>query len=283
MDCSRRWQQNTIVARPFIDGLNQNASPHCTRPPRSMMFRSLRPNMFRISQCNYSRNSSASTSFRPTIGNGSQPRLCLVMLVRSSIEPDAIVMPITSSPIGDFWLQRRTTPRDCRHCALSWKDPAPPGDRAIRAIPLAQRNLIPQAVAFLRMARALDQGRRGAIKKLKTKLKEWKRTIHVRDQARRRRTRTLESLEGSSLLPRSFRSRLGPSAFLNRVRRFWCQAPLQRRRIPVERNLRNGTFLQLHCRWPAPPLINRLRNSLSVGLCPTTMIPFLFAWLCSNC
>jgi exopolyphosphatase/guanosine-5'-triphosphate,3'-diphosphate pyrophosphatase len=47
-----------------------------------------------------------------------------------------------------------------------------PGDRAMRAVPLAQRNLIPQAVSILRMARALDQGRRGAIKKVKAKLKD---------------------------------------------------------------------------------------------------------------
>jgi exopolyphosphatase/guanosine-5'-triphosphate,3'-diphosphate pyrophosphatase len=47
-----------------------------------------------------------------------------------------------------------------------------PGDRAIRAVPLSQRNLIPQAVAILRMARALDQGRRGAVKKVKTKLRD---------------------------------------------------------------------------------------------------------------
>ncbi len=47
-----------------------------------------------------------------------------------------------------------------------------PGDRAMRAVPLAHRNLIPQAIALLRMARALDQGRRGAVKKIKAKLKD---------------------------------------------------------------------------------------------------------------
>ena len=47
-----------------------------------------------------------------------------------------------------------------------------PGDRAIRAVPLSHRNLIPQAVSLLRMARALDQGRRGAVKKVKAKLKD---------------------------------------------------------------------------------------------------------------
>lgn len=47
-----------------------------------------------------------------------------------------------------------------------------PGDRAMRAVPLSQRNFIPQAVAILRMARALDQGRRGAVKKVKAKLKD---------------------------------------------------------------------------------------------------------------
>jgi exopolyphosphatase / guanosine-5'-triphosphate,3'-diphosphate pyrophosphatase len=47
-----------------------------------------------------------------------------------------------------------------------------PGDRAMRAVPLSQRNLIPQAVSLLRMARALDQGRRGAVKQVKAKLKD---------------------------------------------------------------------------------------------------------------
>jgi exopolyphosphatase/guanosine-5'-triphosphate,3'-diphosphate pyrophosphatase len=42
----------------------------------------------------------------------------------------------------------------------------------MRAVPLSQRNLIPQAVSILRMARALDQGRRGAVKKVKAKLKD---------------------------------------------------------------------------------------------------------------
>lgn len=47
-----------------------------------------------------------------------------------------------------------------------------PVDRALRVIPLPQRSLIPQAVLLLRMARALDQGRRGAIKRVRAKLKD---------------------------------------------------------------------------------------------------------------
>ena len=54
-----------------------------------------------------------------------------------------------------------------------------PGDRAMRAVPLAHRNLIPQAVSMLRMARALDQGRRGAVKKDQSEIKGWKRAFEL--------------------------------------------------------------------------------------------------------
>ena len=38
-----------------------------------------------------------------------------------------------------------------------------PADRALKPLPVEDRNLVPKAVALLRLARALDQGRRGAV------------------------------------------------------------------------------------------------------------------------
>ncbi|HLH09233.1 MAG TPA: Ppx/GppA phosphatase family protein [Terriglobales bacterium] len=45
-------------------------------------------------------------------------------------------------------------------------------DRPIRSVPLSQRSLIPRAVVLLRMARALDQGRRGAVKRVKARVND---------------------------------------------------------------------------------------------------------------
>jgi exopolyphosphatase / guanosine-5'-triphosphate,3'-diphosphate pyrophosphatase len=46
-----------------------------------------------------------------------------------------------------------------------------PGDRPIRLLQAADRLLVPRAVALLRMARALDQGRRGAVRDLKARVR----------------------------------------------------------------------------------------------------------------
>jgi hypothetical protein len=44
-----------------------------------------------------------------------------------------------------------------------------PSDRNIRILPSRDQNHIPKAVALLRLARALDQGRRGAVGNLQIK------------------------------------------------------------------------------------------------------------------
>jgi exopolyphosphatase/guanosine-5'-triphosphate,3'-diphosphate pyrophosphatase len=45
-----------------------------------------------------------------------------------------------------------------------------PSDRNIRLLPSADQNYVPKAVALLRLARALDQGRRGAIEDMEVKV-----------------------------------------------------------------------------------------------------------------
>lgn len=45
-----------------------------------------------------------------------------------------------------------------------------PSDRNIRMLPSADQNRVPKAVALLRLARAIDQGRRGAVSNLKVKI-----------------------------------------------------------------------------------------------------------------
>jgi len=45
-----------------------------------------------------------------------------------------------------------------------------PGDRIIRLLPAADQALVPKAVALLRLARALDQGRRGAVREVQVRV-----------------------------------------------------------------------------------------------------------------
>jgi exopolyphosphatase/guanosine-5'-triphosphate,3'-diphosphate pyrophosphatase len=54
-----------------------------------------------------------------------------------------------------------------------------PGDRLVRMLPSSDQSRVPKAVALLRLARALDQSRRGAVRELQTKIAEERVTLRL--------------------------------------------------------------------------------------------------------
>jgi len=63
--------------------------------------------------------------------------------------------------------QRRLIAAIARYMGKSLPAPA---DRALKPLPVAERERIPKVVAMLRLARALDHGRRGAVNRLQVKI-----------------------------------------------------------------------------------------------------------------
>ena len=55
-----------------------------------------------------------------------------------------------------------------------------PGDRPMRLLQAADRGQVPKAVALLRLARALDQGRRGAVREVRARVRKGSATLQLK-------------------------------------------------------------------------------------------------------
>ena len=145
-------------------------------------------------------------------------------------------------------------------------------DRPIRMLQSADRLLVPRAVALLRLARALDQGRRGLVKQVRARVRRGEVRLALKTQRRgaelelwavdkeRNYFRALFAAElVAELASYSTRTTLGV--------RHHCSVA---ERLPVTSTLATAPLRSSTAALLVPELTSRLRNSLKLGLCPTT-------------
>ena len=179
-------------------------------------------------------------------------------------------------------LQRRIIAAIARYVGKSLPSPS---DQVMRVLPGIEQIHVAKAVALLRLARALDQGRRAAVGELKVRIHQDGRVrLLLKPQpAGRNRAGVVGGRAGKELLRNRLRPRAAGRGLLNRAHHLRRHAPLQHRGLAAHFfHSRQAPFFNSMACGAASPASSLFRNSVMLGLWPTTMIASLRLWRRSN-